>query len=103
MWLQRYTPFPTNARNSKSQNHIFTVSIKTARGPTLIHTIYDKGNFSFDSNMQNILKFPTLIGMLQYYHERCSNGSSEYSLLLGSEKCLGGELADYLKEYPHAI
>lgn len=55
-------------RNSSSPCYLFTLSVKTARGPTSIRVKYSDGQFKLDSTSQhNLPSFPGMMELLEFY------------------------------------
>lgn len=88
-------------RDSSDHRYLYTISVKTKRGPTSIRIVYDHGRFYFDSDeksRQQIPKFPTLLDLIDYYvrlsmgekSERCrfldKSGKNELPILMVKPK-----------------
>lgn len=57
-------------RDSSHPLFLFTLSVKTLRGPTNVRIEYDSGRFRLDSNFPArpcLLSFPSIPSLLQYY------------------------------------
>ena len=88
-------------RNSSDPRYLYTVSVKTKRGPTSIRIFYDKGQFSLDADEKSkskMPKFSSLLELLDYYirltaaqqSEQCRfvdrSGKKDLPIILSSPK-----------------
>ncbi|KAM4651076.1 cytokine-inducible SH2-containing protein [Discoglossus pictus] len=68
-------------RDSTHPSYLFTLSVRTNRGPTNVRIEYSDSQFRLDSNCLSkprILSFPDVVSLIQYYVSSCnSEGSGE--------------------------
>ncbi|XP_053324933.1 cytokine-inducible SH2-containing protein [Spea bombifrons] len=70
-------------RDSTHPSYLFTLSVRTNRGPTNVRIEYSDSLFRLDSNYLSkprILSFPDVVSLVQYYVSSCqSEGNKETS------------------------
>lgn len=57
-------------RDSSDPRYLYTISVKTMRGPTSIRIMYDNGRFALDSDEKSrkkIPKFTSVLDLIDYY------------------------------------
>lgn len=67
-------------RDSTHPSYLFTLSVRTNRGPTNVRIEYSDSLFRLDSNWLSkprILSFPDVVSLVQYYVSSCSSESSK--------------------------
>ncbi|KAG9469199.1 hypothetical protein GDO78_021047 [Eleutherodactylus coqui] len=67
-------------RDSTHPSYLFTLSVRTNRGPTNVRIEYSDSLFRLDSNWLSkprILSFPDIVSLVQYYVSSCSSDSSK--------------------------
>ncbi|KAG8539647.1 hypothetical protein GDO81_020590 [Engystomops pustulosus] len=67
-------------RDSTHPSYLFTLSVRTNRGPTNVRIEYSDSLFRLDSNWLSkprILSFPDVVSLVQYYMSSCSSDSSK--------------------------
>ncbi|XP_077040476.1 cytokine-inducible SH2-containing protein [Agelaius phoeniceus] len=65
-------------RDSTHPSYLFTLSVKTNRGPTNVRIEYTDGKFRLDSNYLSkprILAFPDVVSLIQHYVLSCTTES----------------------------
>ncbi|KFV67514.1 Cytokine-inducible SH2-containing protein, partial [Dryobates pubescens] len=65
-------------RDSTHPSYLFTLSVKTNRGPTNVRIEYTDGKFRLDSNYLSkprILAFPDVVSLIQHYVTSCTTES----------------------------
>jgi len=73
-------------RDSSDPKYLFTVSVKTVRGPTSIRIIYESGYFSLDSDeksKRHIPKFNSVLDLLDFYMRQCQVNKPEQCRFVG--------------------
>ncbi|KAM4023304.1 cytokine-inducible SH2-containing protein [Anomaloglossus baeobatrachus] len=67
-------------RDSTHPSYLFTLSVRTNRGPTNVRIEYSDSLFRLDSNWLSkprILSFPDVVSLVQYYVSSCNSESSK--------------------------
>lgn len=66
-------------RSSSDPNHLYTISVKTKRGPTSIRVLYDLGKFSLDADEKSRVSMPSFSAFLELldYYVRLTAGKTE--------------------------
>ncbi|CAJ0946083.1 unnamed protein product [Ranitomeya imitator] len=67
-------------RDSTHPSYLFTLSVRTNRGPTNVRIEYSDSLFRLDSNWLSkprILSFPDVVSLVQYYVSSCNSDSSK--------------------------
>ncbi|KAM8930231.1 cytokine-inducible SH2-containing protein [Pelodytes ibericus] len=69
-------------RDSTHPSYLFTLSVRTNRGPTNVRIEYSDSLFRLDSNYLSkprILSFPDVVSLVQYYVSSCNSETSRDS------------------------
>ncbi|XP_053544995.1 cytokine-inducible SH2-containing protein [Bombina bombina] len=69
-------------RDSTHPSYLFTLSVRTNRGPTNIRIEYSNSQFQLDTNSLSkplILSFPDVVSLVQYYVSTCNSEGGEES------------------------
>ena len=66
-------------RNSSDPNYLYTISVKTRRGPTSIRVLYEKGKFSLDADEKSRDSMPVFSSLLELidYYVRLTMGKTD--------------------------
>lgn len=67
-------------RDSSDSKYLYTISVKTKRGPTSIRICYEHGRFSLDSDVKSrsrMPKFSTLLDLVDFYVRKSIGKESE--------------------------
>lgn len=67
-------------RDSTHPSYLFTLSVRTNRGPTNVRIEYSDSLFRLDSNWLSkprILSFPDVVSLVQHYVSSCSSDSTK--------------------------
>lgn len=66
-------------RSSSDPNHLYTISVKTKRGPTSIRVLYELGKFSLDADEKSRVSMPSFSAFLELidYYVRLTAGKTE--------------------------
>lgn len=67
-------------RDSTHPSYLFTLSVRTNRGPTNVRIEYSDSLFRLDSNWLSkprILSFPDVVSLVQHYVSSCSSDSAK--------------------------
>lgn len=90
-------------RDSSDPNFLFSVSVKTPRGPTSVRVSYSKGFFQLDCDVNiksSVPKFDSIVSLVDYYvrlglneHNKCrwleSSGRKDLPIVLKNPKVNG--------------
>ena len=71
-------------RNSSDPNYLYTISVKTRKGPTSIRVLYERGKFSLDSDEKSRYSMPVFSSLLELidYYVRLTAGKKEHCRFL---------------------
>lgn len=71
-------------RNSSDPRYLYTISVKTKRGPTSIRVCYEYGHFSLDADERSknqMPKFETLLHLIDFYVRRSEKKADQCRFL----------------------
>ena len=69
-------------RDSSDPKHLFSLSVKTSRGPTSVRIVYRHGSFHLDcetSQEAKMVKFQNVMDLIQYYVKNSEKNAKEKS------------------------
>ncbi|XP_060588286.1 suppressor of cytokine signaling 2-like [Ruditapes philippinarum] len=67
-------------RDSSDSKYLYTISVKTSRGPTSIRIFYERGRFTLDADEKSkrqMPKFTSLLELIDYYIRKSQGKKSE--------------------------
>ena len=92
-------------RDSSDSRHLFTLSVRTAKGMTNVRILFKRGRFSMDSIDtvdKNVPNFDCVLKLI-YYYARVSNNLDGRKVLAKESKEIESNTTDTAQEIPFVL